>query len=111
MAGHQSGRRRSLAPIGLASTWHKGCVIGFRCTGWRQAFPHATLRSRKTEPREDYGSLNQLKAMTPSLGQSLIDDPALCRRVRTETAAISNTNKIDVRETQHDSSLSVVHRA
>jgi malate dehydrogenase (quinone) len=36
----------------------------------------------------DEGGRDRLKALIPSYGQSLIDDPALCARVRKETAAV-----------------------
>jgi hypothetical protein len=54
--------------------------------------------------------------MIPSYGQSLIDNPALCEQVRTETAAILNIDNIntentDAEESGNDSRLSVVHRA
>jgi malate dehydrogenase (quinone) len=52
----------------------------------------------------------KLKEMIPSYGQSLIENAALCQRVRAETAAILNINNIDVKEIADDSSLSVVHR-
>jgi len=53
----------------------------------------------------------KVKKMIPSYGESLIEDPALSRRVRAETAAILNINNVTVRETDNDPSLSVVHRA
>jgi malate dehydrogenase (quinone) len=53
----------------------------------------------------------KVKEMIPSYGESLIEDPALSRRVRAETAEILNINQVTVRETEHDPSLSVVHRA
>ena len=53
----------------------------------------------------------RVKEMIPSYGESLIEDPALSRRVRAETAAILNINNVTARETEHDPSLSVVHRA
>jgi malate dehydrogenase (quinone) len=37
----------------------------------------------------------KLKELIPSYGQSLIDNPALCRRVRAETAAVLNINNIE----------------
>jgi malate dehydrogenase (quinone) len=40
------------------------------------------------------GWLSKLKEMIPSYGQSLIEDAALCRKVRTETAAVLNINNI-----------------
>jgi malate dehydrogenase (quinone) len=53
----------------------------------------------------------KVKAMIPSYGQSLIEDPALSRRVRAETAAILNINNVTTRETENDPSLSTVHGA
>lgn len=53
----------------------------------------------------------RVKEMIPSYGESLIDDPALSRRVRAETAAILNINNVTARETDHDPSLSPVHGA
>jgi len=53
----------------------------------------------------------KVKEMIPSYGESLIEDPALSRRVRAETAAILHINNVTVRETAHDPSLSVAHRA
>lgn len=38
--------------------------------------------------------LGKLKQMIPSYGQSLIDDAALCQRVRAETAAVLNITNI-----------------
>jgi malate dehydrogenase (quinone) len=57
----------------------------------------------------------RLRQMIPSYGQSLIDNLALCQRVRAETAAILNVNNINTentntKETENDSSLSVAHR-
>jgi malate dehydrogenase (quinone) len=40
------------------------------------------------------GWAEKLKAMIPSYGQSLIDDPELCRRVRTDTAAVLGLHDI-----------------
>jgi malate dehydrogenase (quinone) len=51
----------------------------------------------------------KLKEMIPSYGQSLIDNPALCQRLRGETAAVLNINNIKVKETKNDSRLSLVH--
>jgi malate dehydrogenase (quinone) len=53
----------------------------------------------------------RVKEMIPSYGESLIDNPVLSRRVRSETAAILNINNIAARETDNDPSLSPVHRA
>ncbi len=53
----------------------------------------------------------KVKEMIPSYGQSLIEDPALSRRVRAETAAILNINNVTTRETDDDPSLPLVHRA
>jgi len=57
------------------------------------------------------GWAEKLKEMIPSYGQSLIDNPDLCQRVRAETAAVLNINNITIKETQNDSRLSVVHGA
>jgi malate dehydrogenase (quinone) len=57
------------------------------------------------------GWANKLREMIPSYGQSLIDNPDLCQRVRAETAAVLNINNITIKETQNDSRLSVVHGA
>jgi malate dehydrogenase (quinone) len=40
------------------------------------------------------GWSSKLKQMIPSYGQSLIDNAALCRQVRAETAAVLNLNNI-----------------
>lgn len=40
------------------------------------------------------GWLGKLKEIIPSYGQSLIDDAALCQKVRAETAAVLNINNI-----------------
>ena len=53
--------------------------------------------------------LGKLKEIIPSFGQSLIDNPALCQRVRAETAAVLNINNIQFKEKSHDSSLSAGH--
>lgn len=37
----------------------------------------------------------QLKNMIPSFGQSLVDNPDLCRRVRDETAEVLNVNRVE----------------
>jgi malate dehydrogenase (quinone) len=42
------------------------------------------------------GWAGKLKDMIPSYGQSLIDNPDLCRRVRAETAAVLNINNIEL---------------
>jgi malate dehydrogenase (quinone) len=57
------------------------------------------------------GWADKLKKMIPSYGQSLIDNPDLCRRVRAETAAVLNINNITIKETENDSRLSLVHGA
>jgi malate dehydrogenase (quinone) len=57
------------------------------------------------------GWADKLKEMIPSYGQSLIDNPDLCQRVRAETAAVLNINNITIKETENDSRLSVVHGA
>ena len=53
----------------------------------------------------------KLKQMIPSYGQSLIENPALCQRLRTETAAILKINNIDAKENKDDSRLSALHGA
>jgi hypothetical protein len=53
----------------------------------------------------------KLKEMIPSYGQSLIENTALCQKVRTETAAILNINNIATKEKTNASSVSAVHRA
>jgi malate dehydrogenase (quinone) len=55
--------------------------------------------------------LAKLKEMIPSYGQSLIENAALCQRLRAETAAILKINNITIREKTNDSSISAVHRA
>jgi malate dehydrogenase (quinone) len=40
------------------------------------------------------GWLGKMKEMIPSYGQSLIENAALCQRVRAETAAVLNINNI-----------------
>ena len=45
----------------------------------------------------DGGGRTRLKAMIPSYGESLIDDPALCARVRAETAAVLGLQNIGER--------------
>src|ERR1700757_969145 len=57
------------------------------------------------------GWADKLKNMIPSYGQSLIDNPDLCWRVRAETAAVLNINNIPIKETENDSRLSVIHGA
>src|ERR1700747_1401332 len=57
------------------------------------------------------GWADKLKDMIPSYGQSLIDNPDLCQRVRATTAAVLNINNITIKETENDSRLSVVHGA
>ena len=57
------------------------------------------------------GWANKLKAMIPSYGQSLIENPALAQRLRAETAAILNINNINAKEKEHDSSIPALHRA
>ena len=37
----------------------------------------------------------KLREIIPSYGQSLIENPALCRQVRAETAAVLNINNIE----------------
>jgi malate dehydrogenase (quinone) len=55
------------------------------------------------------GWAGRLKEIIPSYGQSLIDNPDLCQRIRAETAAVLNINNITVKEAQNDSRLSLVH--
>src|SRR6201993_3100604 len=57
------------------------------------------------------GWSSKLKQMIPSYGQPLIENAALCRQIRAETAAVLNINNITIKETQNDSRLSVVHGA
>jgi len=57
------------------------------------------------------GWADKLKKLIPSYGQSLIDNPDLCQRVRAETSAVLNINNITNKETEYDSRLSVVHGA
>ena len=40
----------------------------------------------------------KLKELIPSYGQSLADNPALCHRVRAETAAVLNINNVTEKE-------------
>jgi malate dehydrogenase (quinone) len=54
---------------------------------------------------------NKLKEMIPSYGQSLIDNPAMCQRIRAETAAILKLNNIDAKENKNDSRISALHGA
>lgn len=42
--------------------------------------------------------LPKLKEIIPSFGQSLIENPALCQRIRSETAAVLNINNVVVKE-------------
>jgi malate dehydrogenase (quinone) len=44
------------------------------------------------------GWAGKLKKLIPSYGQSLIDNPDLCQRVRAETAAVLNINNIELHE-------------
>jgi malate dehydrogenase (quinone) len=62
------------------------------------------------------GWASKLKEMIPSYGESLIEDEALSQRLRAETAAILkinnvNTSNTNIKETENDSRLSVVHRS
>src|SRR5579863_9861092 len=57
------------------------------------------------------GWADKLKDLIPSYGQSLIDNPDLCQRVRAATAAVLNINNITIKETENDSRLSLVHGA
>jgi malate dehydrogenase (quinone) len=40
----------------------------------------------------------QIEELIPSYGQSLAENPALCRRVRAETAAVLNINNVTEKE-------------
>jgi malate dehydrogenase (quinone) len=53
----------------------------------------------------------KLKEMIPSVGQSLIENAALCQQLRAETAAILNINSITTKEKENDSSVPAVHRS
>jgi malate dehydrogenase (quinone) len=53
------------------------------------------------------GWADGLKKMIPSYGQSLIDNPELCRRVRAETAAVLNINDIATTEKESTREQSV----
>ncbi len=55
--------------------------------------------------------LPKLQQLIPSYGQSLIDNPALCQRLRAEPTAVLNINNITTKETENDPSISLVHRA
>jgi malate dehydrogenase (quinone) len=57
------------------------------------------------------GWANKLKEMIPSYGQSLIENPALCQRVRAETAAVLNINNINTKERENDSRVPALHGA
>ena len=52
------------------------------------------IEHRFAEKLKVRGWLPKLKEMIPSYGQSLIENAALCQRVRAETAAILNINNI-----------------
>jgi malate dehydrogenase (quinone) len=56
------------------------------------------------------GWLAKLKEMIPSYGQSLIENPALCQRVRAATAEVLNIINVNVKEIESDSSLSSVYK-
>ena len=53
------------------------------------------IERRFPDKLKDGGWLPKLKEMIPSYGQSLIDNAALCRQVRAETAAVLNINNIE----------------
>jgi malate dehydrogenase (quinone) len=55
------------------------------------------------------GWADGLRKMIPSYGQSLIDNPTLTERTRSETAAILKISDINSKETEHDSRVSAVH--
>jgi malate dehydrogenase (quinone) len=55
------------------------------------------------------GWLTKLKEIIPSYGQSLIENPALCQRVRAATAEVLNIINVNVKEIKSDSSLSAVY--
>jgi malate dehydrogenase (quinone) len=57
------------------------------------------------------GWANKLKEMIPSYGQSLIENPALCQRIRAETAAILKINNVNTEEIEDDSRVPALHRA
>jgi len=57
------------------------------------------------------GWANKLKAMIPSYGQSLIDNPALAQRLRAETADILKIDNIKTREKLNDSRIPALHGA
>lgn len=57
------------------------------------------------------GWANKLKAMIPSYGQSLIDNPTLCQRIRAETADILGINNIEIKEKTNDPRVPTLHRA
>ena len=50
------------------------------------------------EKLKDGGWSGKLKELIPSYGQSLSENPALCRRVRAETAAVLNINNVTEKE-------------
>jgi malate dehydrogenase (quinone) len=53
------------------------------------------------EKLTDGGWSVKLKELIPSYGQSLVENAALCRQVRAETAAVLNINNIAQRRTSH----------
>jgi malate dehydrogenase (quinone) len=57
------------------------------------------------------GWANKLREMSPSYGQSLIENPELVQRPRAETAAVLPINNINYKETENDSRVSLVHGA
>jgi malate dehydrogenase (quinone) len=52
-----------------------------------------------------------LKRLIPSYGESLIENPALCHRVRAETAEILHIHNINNQEEENDSRIPAVHGA
>lgn len=64
---------------------------------------------REKLTNEGWGT--RLKEMIPSYGQALIENPALCQRLRAETAAILNINNISTKENRNDSRVPALHGA
>jgi malate dehydrogenase (quinone) len=69
------------------------------------------LERRFAEQLKTAAWVAKLRDMIPSYGHSLIDEPDVCLRVRAETAEILHISHIDIEDTNHDPSVSVVHRA
>lgn len=57
------------------------------------------------------GWANKLKEMIPSYGQSLIDNPGLCQRIRAETASVLKLCNVDTKESKNDSRVSALYGA